>query len=143
MDNVSPAHRCTSPLGVVPVGLGDGVGLCRGAASFPENRPFISLGFFSAGTRLCRFFRCMVLMLDLLLDMLVAKREPAPCYHDAYSVGIPKGVYGEEERGEFTVRPQFPPVTNVFFLVSKRTLFFLGSGGMDASHWSGQASWAW
>ena len=35
------------PLGVVPVGLGDGVGLCRGAASFPENRPFISLGFFS------------------------------------------------------------------------------------------------
>ena len=25
MDNVHPAHRCTSPLGVVPVGLGDGV----------------------------------------------------------------------------------------------------------------------
>ena len=47
MDNVRPAHRCTSPLGVVPVGLGDGVGLCRGAASFSENRPFMSLGFFS------------------------------------------------------------------------------------------------
>ena len=40
------------------------------------------------------FFKGMVFMLDLLLDMLVAKREPAPCYHDAYSVGIPKGAYG-------------------------------------------------
>ena len=46
MDNVRPAHRCTSPLGVVPVGLGDGVGHCRGAASLPENGPFISLGLF-------------------------------------------------------------------------------------------------
>ena len=49
MDNVHPAHRCTSPLGVVPVGQGDDVGLCRGAASFPENGSFISLGFFSGG----------------------------------------------------------------------------------------------
>ena len=47
MDSVSPTHRRTSLLGVVPVGLGDGVGLCRDAASFPGNRPFISLGFFS------------------------------------------------------------------------------------------------
>ena len=47
VDNVYPAHRCTSPLGVVPVGLGDGVGHCRDAASFPGNGPFISLGFFS------------------------------------------------------------------------------------------------
>ena len=46
MDNVSPAHRCISLLGVVPVGLGDGVGLCRDAASFPGNRPLISLVFF-------------------------------------------------------------------------------------------------
>ena len=37
---------CTFPLGVVPVGLGDGVGHCRDAANFPENGPFISLGFF-------------------------------------------------------------------------------------------------
>ena len=37
-------------------------------------------------------------MLDFLLDMLVAKREPAPCYHDAYSVSIPKGAHGGEKR---------------------------------------------
>ena len=80
MDNVSPAHRCTSPLGVVPVGLGDGVGLCRDAASFPGNRHFISLGFFFWGAGLCRFFKGMVFVLRLLLNMLVAKREPAPCY---------------------------------------------------------------
>ena len=46
MDNVYPAQRCTSLLGVVPVGLGDGVGHCRDAANFPKNGPFISLGFF-------------------------------------------------------------------------------------------------
>ena len=47
MASVLPALRCTSPLGVVPVGLGDGVGHCRDATSFPENGPFISLGYFS------------------------------------------------------------------------------------------------
>ena len=46
MDIVYPVHRCTSPLGVVPVGLGDSVGHCRDEASFPRNGPFISLGFF-------------------------------------------------------------------------------------------------
>ena len=30
----------------------------------------------------------------LLLGMLVAMREPTPCYHDAYSVGIPKRACG-------------------------------------------------
>ena len=59
MDSVHPAHRCTSPLGVVPVGWEDGVGHCRDAASFPENGPFISLGFFS-GEKAVPFFRCMV-----------------------------------------------------------------------------------
>ena len=47
MASVLPAHWCTSPLGVVPVGWEDGVGHCRDAASFPENGPFISLGVFS------------------------------------------------------------------------------------------------
>ena len=47
MASVLLAHWCTSPLGVVPVGWEDGVGHCRDAASFPENGPFISLGFFS------------------------------------------------------------------------------------------------
>ena len=47
MDNVYPAHRYTSPLGVVPGGLGDGVCHCRDAANFSENGPFISLALFS------------------------------------------------------------------------------------------------
>ena len=47
MASVPPALRCTSPLGVVPVGWGDGVGHCRDATSFPENGPFISLGHIS------------------------------------------------------------------------------------------------
>ena len=34
-----------------------------------------------------------------------------------------KGLVGRSA-GRFTVRPQFPPVANVFFLVSKRTLYF-------------------
>ena len=58
MDNVYLVHRCTSPLGVVPVGLGDGVGLCRGAASFPENRPSVSLGFFWEGKTMPFFQGC-------------------------------------------------------------------------------------
>ena len=44
MASVPSALRCTSPLGVVPVGWRDGVGLCRDATSFPENGHFISLG---------------------------------------------------------------------------------------------------
>ena len=47
MASVPSALRCTSPLGVVPVGWGDGVGHCRDATSFPENGPFISLGHIS------------------------------------------------------------------------------------------------
>ena len=49
MASVLPAHWCTSPLGVVPVGWEVGVGHCRGAASFPENGSFISLGIFDGG----------------------------------------------------------------------------------------------
>ena len=45
MENVHPAQRFTSPLGVVPVGLEDGVGHCRDDANFPKNGPFISLFF--------------------------------------------------------------------------------------------------
>ena len=49
MASVLPAHRCTSPLGVVLLGCEVGVGHCRGAASFPENLPFISLWAFYGG----------------------------------------------------------------------------------------------
>ena len=57
------------------------------------------LGFFW-GTKLCLFFRSMAFIWVLLLGMLVAMREPTPCYHDAYSVGIPKRAFGEEERAK-------------------------------------------
>ena len=67
MDNVYPAHRCTSPLRVVPVGLGDGVGHCRDAANLSENGPFISLGLFSGEQNYAFFFKGVVFMLVLLL----------------------------------------------------------------------------
>ena len=38
-------------------------------------------------------FGSMVLYSWILLDMLVGKREPTPCYRDAYSVGTPKWAY--------------------------------------------------
>ena len=55
-------------------------------------------------------------MLDLLLDMLVAKREPAPCYHDAYSVGIPKGAYGRKS-GQIHCKTTVSPRVKCVFLV--------------------------
>ena len=45
MVSVYPAHWCTSPLGVVPVGLGDGVGDCHDVANFVEKCLFMSLVF--------------------------------------------------------------------------------------------------
>ena len=35
-------------------------------------------------------FYGVVMCFRILLDMLVASREPTPCYFDAYSVGTPK-----------------------------------------------------
>ena len=55
--------------------------------------------------------------------MLVAMREPTPCYHDAYSVGIPEGAYGEKS-GQSHYNTTVSPLIN--FLVSKRTLYFSG-----------------
>ena len=40
--SVHPAWRCTSPCGVVPVGLGDGVGDCPDAAVLLKEDLFIS-----------------------------------------------------------------------------------------------------
>ena len=62
-------------------------------------------------------------MLDLLLDMPVAKREPAPCYHDAYAVGIPEGAYGGKS-GQIHCKTTVSPRDKCVFLVSKRTLSF-------------------
>ena len=44
--SVHPARLCTSPLGVVPAGLGDGVGDCHGVGNLPRVCLFISLVFF-------------------------------------------------------------------------------------------------
>ena len=45
MVSVYPARRCNSPLGVGPVGLGDGVGDCHDVANFLERCLCISLVF--------------------------------------------------------------------------------------------------
>ena len=40
MVSVHPARRCTSPLGVVPAGLGEGAGDCHDVANLPRVRSF-------------------------------------------------------------------------------------------------------
>ena len=42
MVSVYPARRCTSPLGVVPVGSGDGVGDCHDVANLSRVCLFFS-----------------------------------------------------------------------------------------------------
>ena len=69
------------------------------------------------------FFKCMVFIWVILLDMLVAKREPAPCYRNAYSVGIPKGAYGVKS-GQIYRKTTVSTRGKCVFLVSKRTLYF-------------------
>ena len=67
--------------------------------------------------------------------MLVAKREPAPCYHDIRWVSV-KGHMGGRA-GKITITPQFHPVANVFFWLVNGLFIFLGGVGLDASYWSG------
>ena len=48
MVSVHPVRRCTSPLKVVPVGLGDGAGDCHDVANLPRRAfflfPFLFVG---------------------------------------------------------------------------------------------------
>ena len=74
-------------------------------------------------SRLCLFLRGITFLRVLLLGMLVAKREPTPCYRDAYLVGIPKGAYGGKS-GQNYCKTTVSPLSKSVFLVSKRTLFF-------------------
>ena len=53
--SVHPARWCTSPLGVVPAGLGEGVGLCHDVANLPRVCLFISLIFLSGGNNFTFF----------------------------------------------------------------------------------------
>ena len=66
------------------------------------------------GTKLCLFCKGMVFILFLLLDMLVAKWEPTPCYRDAYSVGFPKGACGEKS-GQMHYKTTNSPRGNCVF----------------------------
>ena len=92
-------------------------------SQFSRKQTFYFPWVFFWVTGLCRFFKGMVFVFRLLLDMLVAKWEPAPCYRDAYLVGIPKGAYGRKS-GQSHCKTTVSPRGNRVFLVSKRTLFF-------------------
>ena len=56
MVSVHPARWCTSPLGVVPAGLGDGVGDCHDAANLPKVCLFVSLVYSIGGDKTLLFF---------------------------------------------------------------------------------------
>ena len=90
-----------------------------------KKRTFYFPRFFFWETKLCLSHEGVVFMMFLLLDMVVAKREPAPCYHDAYSVGIPKGACGEK-CGQIHCKTTVSPRGKCVLLVSKRTLYFSG-----------------
>ena len=55
--------------------------------------------------------------------MLVAKREPTPCYRDAYPAGTPNGALWEKGWQKHC-KTMVSPFWRRFFLVSKRTFFF-------------------
>ena len=62
---------------------------------------------------LCSLVKGMVSYFSVLLGMLVAKREPTPCYRDAYSVDTPKWAFWE--KGWLThYTTTFPPCLDVF-----------------------------
>ena len=123
MVSVHPARWCTSPLGVVPAGLGDGVGDCHDAANLPRMCLFISL-VFHFGKKTLLFFQGKVSQICLPLGILVAKREPTPCYHDAYSVGTPNRAF-REKGWQIHCKTMISPFFGRFFLVSKRTIFLV------------------
>ena len=99
--------------GSCPLGWGDDVGDCHDVTNLPRMCLFISL-VFHCGEKTTLFFQGKVSCISLPLGMLVAKREPAPCYHDAYSVGTPNGAFGGKA-GKNTVRPWVLPSLDVSF----------------------------
>ena len=60
MVSVCPARRCTSPLGVVLVGLGDDVGDCHDVANLLRMRLSISLLFLFWKTNFALFSKSMI-----------------------------------------------------------------------------------
>ena len=53
---IRPTWWCTSPRGVVPVGLGDGAGHCHDVANLPRVRLFMSLLYLFCGKNYALFF---------------------------------------------------------------------------------------
>ena len=90
MVSVHPARWCTSPLGVVPAGLGDGVGHCHDVAKLPKGVSVYFPCFSFWVNKIYSSFKSIVMEFSVPLGMLVAKWVPTPCCNDAYSVGIPK-----------------------------------------------------
>ena len=62
MVSVYPARWCTSPLGVVPAGLGDGVGDCHDVTNLPRVRFLISLWYVFLGEAFPLFLRVWFLI---------------------------------------------------------------------------------
>ena len=83
--------------------------------------PFVSFWV----NMLYSFFKSMVSGFSLLLDMLVAKWVPTPCYRDAYSVGTPNWAFWEKGWQKY-YETMISPLFGRFFLVSKRTFFSEG-----------------
>ena len=127
---VHPTH--TSPHGVVPVGLGDGVGDCHDAAILQRAGLFIFPLVFSGGENygLCSgvcFNWCV------LLSMLVALSGSLHLVTMMHIRWVPPSGQVWGNTGRKTVRPHFLPWLDVFFLVNKPDHFlFWGAGDMDA-----------
>ena len=115
------------------VGLGDGVGDCHDVANLPKECLFISLCFFCG--KHFTLFQGMVLFVSVLLDMLVAKWKPIPCYHDAFSVGTPNWAF-REKGWQMHCKTMFPPFFGTFlFGKQKNILLFVGAYFMGVPYW--------
>ena len=122
MASVHLALRCTSPLGVVPVGSEDDVGHCRGAASFPENGPFISLGSF-LGCKTMPFFQRYGFYLGFTAGY-ASSYESSPHATMVHIRWVSLKGHVGGKAGKNHCKTTISPSGNRVFLVSKRTLYF-------------------
>ena len=109
--------------GSCPLGWGTAFGDCHDVA---QTRVclFISLVYF-LGNMLYSFFKSIIVGFSIPLGMLVANWVPTPCYNDAFLVGTPKwALWGKGWLKH--CKTTISPFLGRFFLVSKRTFYFLG-----------------
>ena len=105
--DVQPTRRSTSSCGVVPVGLGDGVGDCHDATVLQEEGLFNFPFDLFKGVELCSFYKSVVFIL----------------------------VYGGNT-GRKNVRPHFLPWLDEFCWLSKGPFSFSFAGCMEKTPWS-------